>query len=56
MWKIFHAFGISDVSVKVHGSHNNLSQTYAIFNGLQRMSTPQQARRSPPRRVRGVAP
>jgi len=41
MWKIFNAFGISDVNCKVHGSRNNITQTHCIFNALQRMSTPQ---------------
>ena len=39
MWKILNAFGITDVSIKVHGSRNNLAQTHAIFNALQRMAT-----------------
>ena len=41
-WKIFSAFGISDVSCTIHGSKNNINQAHAIVNGLIRMVTPQQ--------------
>mmetsp|Transcript_7376 Transcript_7376/g.14764 ORF Transcript_7376/g.14764 Transcript_7376/m.14764 type:complete len:406 (-) Transcript_7376:13-1230(-) len=40
-WKIFSAFGISDVSCSVYGSMNNINQAHAIVNGLIRMVTPQ---------------
>lgn len=41
IWKILNAFGITDVSVKIHGSTNNLYQTHAFFNAVQRMTTAQ---------------
>ena len=41
-WKIFSAFGISDVSCSVYGSMNNINQAHALVNGLLRMVTPQQ--------------
>jgi len=41
-WKIFSAFGISDVSCSVYGAMNNINQAHAIVNGLMRMVTPQQ--------------
>lgn len=40
-WKILSAFGISDVSCRVHGSKNNINQARCIVNGLMRMDTPQ---------------
>ena len=41
VWKILSAFGITDISVKLHGSRNKTSVTYAIFNTLQRMTSAQ---------------
>jgi small subunit ribosomal protein S5 len=41
LWKILSAFGISDVSIKVHGSRNKMGMTHALFNALQRMQTAQ---------------
>jgi small subunit ribosomal protein S5 len=41
VWKILSAFGISDVSVKVHGSRNPTAVAHAVVNALQRMSSAQ---------------
>mmetsp|Transcript_11897 Transcript_11897/g.20063 ORF Transcript_11897/g.20063 Transcript_11897/m.20063 type:complete len:383 (+) Transcript_11897:62-1210(+) len=41
IWKILNAFGITDVSVKIHGSTNHLYQAHAFFNAVQRMTTAQ---------------
>ena len=40
-WKILSAFGITDVSIKCHGSRNKMGITHALFNALQRMQTAQ---------------
>ena len=40
-WKIFSAFGISDLSCRVHGSTSNINQARCIVNTLMRMDTPQ---------------
>ena len=40
-WKVFSAFGISDLSCKVHGSSNNINQARCIVNALLAMDTPQ---------------
>jgi len=56
MWKVLSAFGITDVSVKVHGSHNNISQTHAIFNALQRMQTAQKVADRRGKRVLDMMP
>jgi len=42
LWKVCSCFGIQDVSTKIFGSHNVIDVTKAFFNGLQRMSTPQE--------------
>lgn len=42
VWKILSAFGITDVSVKVHGSRNPTTVAHAVFNTLQRSSSAQQ--------------
>ena len=41
VWKMLSAFGVTDVSVKVHGSRNLTTVAYGLFNALQRMSTAQ---------------
>ena len=41
IWKMLSAFGITDVSVKVHGSRNNISQAKAMMNAFLRMQTAQ---------------
>jgi len=41
VWKIFSAFGITDVSCKIHGSRNVLNVANALVNALQRMTTAQ---------------
>ena len=41
VWKILSAFGVTDVSVKIHGSRNPTTVAYAMCNALQRMSTAQ---------------
>jgi len=41
-WKIFSAFGITDLSCRMHGSNNNINQARCIVNALLRMDTPQQ--------------
>ena len=41
VWKMLAAFGITDVSVKVHGSRNPTTVAYALFNSLQRMTNAQ---------------
>ena len=38
VWKILSAFGISDCSIKIHGSRNPTTQAYAVVNALRRMS------------------
>lgn len=40
-WKIFSAFGLTDLSCQVHGSANNINQSRCIVNALMRMKTPQ---------------
>ena len=42
MWKILSAFGISDVSCKIHGSRNPTTVAYALLNTLQRCTSAQQ--------------
>ena len=41
VWKLLSAFGISDVSVKIHGSRNPTTVAYALVNALQRCSSAQ---------------
>ena len=41
VWKMLSAIGVSDVSVKIHGSRNPTTVAYALFNALQRQSTAQ---------------
>jgi len=56
MWKVLSAFGITDVSVKVHGSRGNISQAHAIFNALQRMQTAQMVANRRGKRVLDMTP
>jgi len=42
VWKILSAFGITDLSVKCHGSRNPTSVAHAVMNALQRSSSAQQ--------------
>lgn len=42
VWKMLSAFGISDVSVKIHGSRNPTNVAYGLVNTLQRMVSAQQ--------------
>lgn len=42
VWKILSAFGITDVSVKIHGSRNPTTVAYAVCNALQRATSAQQ--------------
>ena len=41
IWKILSAFGISDVSCKIHGSRNPTTVAHALMNALQRSSSAQ---------------
>lgn len=41
VWKILSAFGITDVSVKIHGSRNPTSVAYAMINSLKRATSAQ---------------
>jgi ribosomal protein S5 len=42
VWKILSAFGITDVSVKLHGSRNPTTVAHAMVNALQRATSAQQ--------------
>jgi len=42
VWKILSAFGITDVSVKIHGSRNPTTVAHAVINALQRSTSAQQ--------------
>ena len=37
VWKILSAFGITDCSVKIYGSKNPTTVSYALVNALRRM-------------------
>jgi len=41
VWKLLSAFGITDCSVKIHGSRNPTTVSYAVVNALRRMSSAQ---------------
>jgi len=41
VWKMLSAFGITDVSVKIHGSRNPTTVAHAVMNALQRSSSAQ---------------
>ena len=41
LWKMLSAFGITDCSIKCHGSRNPTTVAYAFCNALKRMSTAQ---------------
>jgi len=56
MWKILNAFGITDVSVKVHGSKNKINQTRCIFNALQRMVSARDVANNRGKRVLDMTP
>jgi len=42
VWKILSAFGITDCSVKIHGSRNPTTVAYALVNALRRMLSAQE--------------
>ena len=42
VWKIFSAFGITDVSCKIHGSRTPTPVAYAVVNALKRATSSQQ--------------
>ena len=42
VWKILSAFGITDCSVKIHGSKNPTTVAYAVCNALKRMLSAQE--------------
>jgi ribosomal protein S5 len=56
VWKILSAFGISDVSVKIHGSRNPTTVAYAMVNTLQRMVSAQQVAEAKGIRVLDMSP
>ena len=41
VWKMLSAFGISDVSVKIHGSRNPNAVANALVNTMRRMTSAQ---------------
>jgi len=41
VWKILSAFGITDVSCKIHGSRNPITVSRGLVNALRRMSSAQ---------------
>ncbi len=56
VWKMLSAFGVSDVSVKIHGSRNVTTVSYALFNALKRMTSAQKLAEQEGKRVLDLCP